>query len=77
MPTSITTTELAVSGMRCEGCVNRVSNVLERIEGVRRAEVHLETESAEVEYDPDTTGLEAMTEAIEMVGYSCDYEPAG
>lgn len=62
--------------MSCEGCVTRVRNVLERIEGVRTAEVNLEAESAEVEYDPDTTGREAMKEAIQAAGYTCDYDPA-
>lgn len=76
MASSATTTvELTVAGMSCEGCVDQVSNVLARLEGVRAAEVSLEGESAEVEYDPETTGLEAMKEVIETAGYGGEHDP--
>ena len=35
-------TTLSVPDMRCEGCTERVTNVLKRLKGVRSADVSLE-----------------------------------
>ena len=49
MPTRETT--LSVPDMRCEGCTERVTNVLKRLKGVRSADVSFEDKTATVELE--------------------------
>lgn len=37
-----------IEGMKCEGCVNRVKNVLSSIPGVKKVDVNLEDKEAEL-----------------------------
>lgn len=59
---------LEITGMGCEGCANAVKGALERVDGVRRADVHLEEGTARVLADE---GMEedALAEAVERAGY--------
>lgn len=65
----LTKEKLTVTGMHCSGCADRVSNVLNDLEGVRSAEVSLDDEQAVVSYDSEKTGFTQMKEAIEKAGY--------
>lgn len=56
--------------MHCEGCTQRVTRVLERIDGVRSADVSLEGKQAVVTYDAGATSPDALQEAIERAGYT-------
>jgi len=66
---TLTKTKIHITGMHCEGCTNRVSNVLNKLKGVRTSEVSLEDEQAVVQFDQDQTGFSQMKEAIEKAGY--------
>ena len=59
---------LDVSGMSCEGCASAVRKALERLEGVRRADVSLEEGTARVLAD-DPVGDDALVEGVEAAGY--------
>lgn len=72
MPTTEQTTELHISGMTCTGCTNRVTNVLERLQGVREARVTLEDERALVDHDPAVVDTKDMKEAVERAGYTAE-----
>ncbi|MFN2602441.1 MAG: heavy metal translocating P-type ATPase [Gemmatimonadaceae bacterium] len=61
--------ELAVSGMSCAGCVDRVESSLAHTPGVRKAGVNLATDRATVEYDPATTDVDALIKAVQDAGY--------
>ena len=61
--------ELAVTGMSCAGCVDRVESSLARAPGVRKAGVNLATDRATVEYDPAATDVDALIKAVEDAGY--------
>ncbi|GGP25199.1 heavy-metal-associated domain-containing protein [Silvimonas amylolytica] len=63
------TTTLKINGMSCSGCASTVSRVLKNIEGVQSAAVNLDTASAQVEFDPAMTNLDAFKTAIEDAGY--------
>ncbi len=63
------TVTLGVSGMTCGGCVRSVTNVLKGVEGVARAEVSLEQQRAEVEFDPQKVNVDQLKLAIEDAGY--------
>jgi len=70
-----TDVQFRVPDMKCEGCVNRVTNVLERLEGVRSAEVSLEGKTAEVEIADDAARsrqLSGLKAAVEKAGYTVE-----
>ena len=63
------TTTLNISGMSCGGCVRSVSKVLNALDGVVRAEVSLDMQSAVVDYDAAKLNLEQLRRAIVEAGY--------
>ncbi|STZ76487.1 heavy-metal-associated domain-containing protein [Bergeriella denitrificans] len=60
---------LNISGMTCGGCVKSVTRILEGVEGVAKAEVSLEQNTAVVEYDEAQTTPAALIEAVEDGGF--------
>lgn len=56
-----------IQGMTCGGCVNSV-DVLRANDGVRRAQVSLETAKATIEYDAVRIGIAAL-KSIGDAGY--------
>lgn len=63
---------LRVPGMKCEGCTQRVTNVLGRLEGVRSADVSLDGKTAEVEIADDAVAVDELTAAVEKAGYTVE-----
>ena len=63
------TVTLEISGMTCGGCVRSVGNVLKALDGVAKAEVSLEKNSAVVEYDPDKVAIEQLKRSVEEAGF--------
>ena len=70
MPTRETT--LSVPDMRCEGCTTRVTNVLERLKGVRSADVSLEDKTATVELEDGAVTFDDLKAAVENAGYAVE-----
>lgn len=68
MPTQETT--LRVPDIKCDGCVERVANVLERLDGVRSARVTLGDKTARVEHDAEATPPADLEAAVEKAGYA-------
>jgi Cu+-exporting ATPase len=66
LPEKIT---LGIAGMTCAVCVRRVEEGLKALPGVESASVNFGTEKAIVEYDPASTGPEAMVEKVRDLGY--------
>jgi len=62
--------ELKVDGMTCSGCSGRLKRVLEATDGVKAAEVVLETKQVRVDYDSASIDLGAIHEAISDAGFS-------
>lgn len=65
----MSTVELSVEGMNCPSCANRIQKVLEKKDGVEKAEIHLATARGEVEYDPDQITIDEIIDAIKKTGY--------
>ena len=65
-------TEFCVLGMTCTGCAQRVTRVLERVDGFRSADVSLDDKLAKVSYDADTANFEDMKQAVEKAGYTVE-----
>ena len=57
---------VGVEGMTCGGCSSRLEKVLNKLEGVEKAVVHLDDKKAVVEGD---TTEDAVRHAIEMAGF--------
>ncbi|RDW19418.1 heavy metal translocating P-type ATPase [Oceanobacillus chungangensis] len=61
-------TTVAVTGMTCAACSNRIEKVLNKIDGVE-AQVNLTTEKATIDFDPAKTSMDAIASKIENMGY--------
>lgn len=66
--------QITVTGMHCSGCSERVSKVLNELQGVRSADVSLEDEQATIQFDQDQTGIDKMMAAIEKAGYQAEQQ---
>ena len=60
--------ELALGGMTCASCANRIERKLNKLDGVQ-ASVNFATEKARVDY-PDTVTTAELVAAVEAAGYT-------
>lgn len=58
-----------ISGMHCASCANIITDRLEKLDGIKKADVSFTAEKARVEYDPEKISLEKMNNEIEKLGY--------
>lgn len=65
-PATVTVT---ISGMHCESCATGIVAVLNRTDGVVKADVSYEERRATVDYDATKTSPEKIVETIERLGY--------
>jgi P-type Cu+ transporter len=61
--------ELAITGMTCASCANRIERRLNKLDGVT-ATVNYATEKARVDFDPGTVAPEQLVAAVEAAGYA-------
>ncbi|MFW5947780.1 MAG: cation transporter, partial [Gemmatimonadota bacterium] len=66
--------EIPITGMTCAACASRVQKGLTRAPGVRDAGVNFATERATVEYDPSSTTVAELVEAVRASGYGARVE---
>ena len=66
------TAELKIAGMSCGHCVKTVTQALESVAGVRKAEVDLATGRALVEYEEGRTTPAALVGAVMDEGYTAE-----
>jgi len=69
--------DIAVGGMTCAACVQRVERAIRRQPGVHFATVNLATARASVEYDPAVVTEARMRAAIAEAGYQALAEAPG
>lgn len=60
---------LPIRGMSCASCVNRVEKSIRSLKGVIRVSVNLATESASIEYLPETVSIEDFKRVVKDSGY--------
>jgi Cu+-exporting ATPase len=65
---------LKVSGMTCASCATTIEKSLTNLEGVKKAQVNLGTETTSIEYDPTKLHLSDLEKAITDVGYGVIHE---
>ncbi|RYC11420.1 heavy metal translocating P-type ATPase [Nocardioides zhouii] len=63
-----TDVELAITGMTCASCANRIERKLNKLDGVT-ATVNYSTEKAKVSY-PDTVSTDDLLKTVEAAGYA-------
>ena len=68
----IDSTFIEVKTVRCQMCVNAITNALQKVDGVESADVDLETQIAKVTYHPANVSLAMMEKAIASVGYDAN-----
>ena len=61
---------LAVGGMDCAGCEQRIQRVVGRLEGVRRVTADHQRGQVQVVLDAATVAPAAVRAAIEQAGYT-------
>ncbi|HEX2926823.1 MAG TPA: heavy metal translocating P-type ATPase [Ruminiclostridium sp.] len=60
---------LKITGMSCAACAARIEKGLNKLEGVKQANVNFAVEKATVEYDDTVTNKEKFEETIQKLGY--------
>ena len=60
---------ISVNGMDCASCVSHVQHAIDKVPGVRSANVNLARGRAAVRFDPAQTDAVKIAEAITLVGY--------
>jgi copper ion binding protein len=66
---AVVTTDIAITGMSCQNCVDKVKTTLQELNGVKAVEVRLENGLATVKYDPALVTVPAMEAGIAKLGY--------
>lgn len=70
IPTPADTVTLAIEGMTCGGCTLATRKVLERLDGVRKAEVSYEKKNAVVVFDAAKVTVAEMIDAVATLKYT-------
>lgn len=68
LPTDGTHQELAVAGMHCGACADKVHAALIKVDGVTGARVDLAANKVEVSYDAKKTNLDKLIKAVADTG---------
>ncbi|MES2643383.1 MAG: heavy metal translocating P-type ATPase [Myxococcota bacterium] len=74
-PAPLQTARLAIGGMTCATCAQRIEKVLGRKAGVTTVQVNLATEVATVAYTPGAIDVPALVRAVEAAGYTAAPAP--
>ncbi|MBP2029564.1 Cu+-exporting ATPase [Methanohalophilus levihalophilus] len=63
---------LHISGMSCKHCSDRIQKALSSLKGVKKADVSLEKNTAEVEFASTLVSVEMLEQAVQNAGYSVE-----
>ncbi len=66
---NLVNTNLKVVGLNCESCVKHTEEALRSTNGIKQATVDLNSESADIIYDPSAVDLTTIRKAVQDVGY--------
>jgi copper chaperone CopZ len=72
-PAQLSTVELKVMGMTCEGCAVGVRNALLETPGVASASVDFAAGRATVQYDPSKASTAQLIEAVNKAGFKASH----
>ncbi len=66
--------EMAIDGMHCASCAVLITKSLQKVPGVKEANVNYGTQKARVEYDEKQAGEKDLMEAVNKRGYSASLD---
>jgi Cu+-exporting ATPase len=66
------TIELDIKGMHCGGCAATVQRALQRVPGVRDANVNFAVETATIQFDPHQVSVADFIAAVKDAGYDAE-----
>lgn len=61
---------LTVTGMKCGGCEANVTGKLSALDGVANAATSFKDNTVTIDYDPDQTTLDILTNTITGAGFT-------
>jgi len=67
---STQTIAFQVEGMTCGGCAANVESAIKGVNGVKQADVDLETKTARVSFDRDKVDRKDLAEAVKKAGFT-------
>ena len=66
---NVSTASFSISGMTCKmGCAAAIEKNLNKLDGVQKAEVNFETQTAKVLFDPNFIGEQSLINAVSQTG---------
>lgn len=65
---------LLIEGMTCAACSTRVEKVLNKVDGVTKANVNLSTNKAMIEFPSGAVEVDTLINAVEKAGYKAELE---
>ncbi len=66
------TVAIPIKGMHCATCAVTIEKALNSLNGIKKAQVNLNTEKALVEYDESVVNVKKIVETIKEVGYDVE-----
>ena len=67
--------KLYISGMHCSSCQTAIETEVKNLDGIKKINVNLNTEDAEIEYDEKRVDLEKIKKAIANLNYKISEKP--
>jgi Cu+-exporting ATPase len=67
---TIAETSFKVSNMVCEGCAEKISDILKKVEGVKQVKTKVMAKLVQVEFNPQQTNEENLEAALKKSGYT-------
>ena len=64
--------KLYLEALDCPDCANKIENILNKTEGVNKADVHYTTSKANVEYDSAKIDPSGLKKAVAKTGYKVE-----
>ena len=74
MSSQAQTTQLQVDGMSCDGCAQRLQNVLQQSQGVDEATVSFDRNLATVIHDTTQVSRDDLVRQVEQAGFQVKQE---
>ena len=69
----MTKTEI-LQNLKCDGCANTITNALNKLEGISKANVEVDTHSVTFEYNNENQ-IEIVEKKLASLGYPIDTDP--
>lgn len=66
----MTKASLKIQGMTCAACAAKIEKALNKMEGVKEANVNLAMEKASIDYDNNVVGVDDFNQKIKDLGYT-------